>query len=247
MTVPNQMQVGQPIPAMARPATTKAPFPPNWALKVIMAVTGAIFVAFVVFHLAGNLKIFLGQESLNHYAEWLQQDILYPLIPHGWFVWIFRGVMLTCLILHVYAAAVVRARGSKARGKHKRQGLRGFENFQARNMLVTGLVLLFFLIFHLLDLTVGAAPAASGEFVRRDAYSNVINSFHRPAVSLFYILAMGTLFLHLAHGLWSVVNDLGATGHRLRAFVFAISGGLALLIMLGNIVIPVAVMFGWIA
>ncbi len=246
MTVPNQTQEGQPIPAMARPATTKPPFPPSWALKVIMAITGVILAAFVVFHLVGNLKIFLGRESLNHYAEWLQGDLLYPLIPHGWFVWIFRAVMLTSLLLHIYAAGGVRSRAAKARGKHKRQGLRGLENFQARNMLVTGLVLLFFLIFHLLDLTIGARPAASGEFVRFDAYDNVINSFSRPAVSIFYILAMGTLFLHLAHGLWSVVNDLGATGHRLRAVVFAISGGVALLIMFGNIVIPVAVMLGWV-
>lgn len=246
MTVQPQTQKGTPVPAMARPATTKPPFPPSWVLKVTMAVTGTILVGFVIFHMIGNLKIFLGEEALDHYAYWLQEDILAPLVPHGWFKWIFRAVMLVAFLLHIYAAGTIRGRAGKARGKFKRVGLKGMGNFQARNMLVTGVVLLFFLIFHLLDLTVGASPAASSSFEHGAVFNNVVDSFSRPAVSLFYILAMGTLFLHLAHGLWSVVNDLGATGHRLRATVWAISGGLALLIMLGNIAIPFAVMFGWV-
>ncbi|MGV1006110.1 MAG: succinate dehydrogenase cytochrome b subunit [Candidatus Nanopelagicales bacterium] len=231
---------------MARPATTKPPFPPNWVLKVTMAVTGVILVGFVIFHLVGNLKIFLGEEALNHYAHWLQEDLLVPLVPTGWFKWIFRAILLVCFVAHILAAFAVRGRASKARGKFKRSGLKGMANFQARNMLVTGVVLCLFVVFHLLDLTLGVHPAASGEFEHLQPYANVINSFHRPVVSLFYILAMGTLFLHLAHGLWSVVNDLGATGHRLRALVLALSGAVALLIMLGNIAIPFAVMFGWV-
>lgn len=208
-----------------------------------MAVTGLILFGFVAFHMVGNLKIFLGEEALNHYAEWLQQDLLAPLIPEGWFIWIFRAVMTVCLVSHMYAAWVLRQRGRAARGSFKRTGLKGLGNFQARNMLVTGVVLFLFLVFHLLDLTIGKG-VASPEFVDMQAYDNVIYSFSRPAVAIFYILAMVVLFLHLAHGLWSTVNDLGSTGHRLRATVWALAGVVALLIMAGNIAIPVAVMTG---
>lgn len=235
---------GQAVPAVARPATTKPPAPPSWVLKVVMAATGVVLVGFVIVHMVGNLKIFLGEEALNHYAVWLQKDLLYPLVPEGWFIWIFRGFMTICLVAHIWAASSLRARAARARGKFKRRGMKGLGNFQARNMLVTGFVLLFFLIFHLLDLTIGADPVASGSFEHLSAYDNVVASFSRPAVSVFYILAMVILFLHLAHGLWSVVNDLGATGHRLRATVWALAGAVALLIMAGNIAIPFAVMTG---
>ena len=95
--------------------------------------------------------------------------------------------------------------------------------------------------------TTGTQPAATDEFVAGEAYANIVASFQRPAVAAFYILAIGTLTLHLAHGLWSVVNDLGATGRRLRATGAALAGGLGLLILLGNLVIPVAVLTGVVA
>lgn len=239
----------QAIPAVARPATTRPRFPSTWVLKVWMAITGTVLVAFVIFHMAGNLKVFLGKEDINTYAFWLQEDFLAPLIPHGWFVWIFRMVLLACVLVHIYAAVAIRRRGRVARGGFKRTGLKGLANFQARSMLVTGTVLACFIVFHILDLTVGARPIAAEGFQHVEgehayAYENLVASFERPGVAIFYILAMGVLFLHLAHGTWSVVNDLGATGRRLRAFVFAIAGALALLVMLGNIAIPFAVMIG---
>jgi len=212
-----------------------------------MAVTGTVFGAFVVFHLVGNLKVFLGPEEFDGYAHWLQQDLLAPLVPHGWFIWIFRATLTVCLVAHVWAAVVLRHRARAARGPHRRQGLRSFRSFQARSMLVTGAVLLFFVVFHVLDLTTGTQPAASDQFVRGDAYANLVHSFQRPAVAAFYMLAIGTLFLHLAHGLWSVVNDLGATGRRLRATGAAVAGVVGLLVLVGNLLIPVAVLTGVVA
>lgn len=232
------------MPAVARPSTQRAPFPPSWALKVILAVTGTILVAFVIFHMFGNLKVFLGKEAINHYAFWLQRDLLVPLIPEGWFVWIFRGVLAACIVAHAYAAVVVRRRARKARGVGKSRKIASLRNFQARNMLVTGVVLALFIVFHILDLTVGARPVASSEFEHLNAYDNMVHSFSRPAVSAFYIVAMGMLFLHLVHGLWSVVNDLGGTGRRLRATVLAIAGIAGLVVLLGNIAIPIAVLVG---
>lgn len=232
------------VPAAARPATTRPPVPATWVLKVVMAVTGTIFGVFVVFHLVGNLKVFLGPEEFDAYAHWLQRDLLAPLVPHGWFIWIFRAVLTLSLVAHVWAAVVLRRRARVARGPHRRQGMRTFRSFQARSMLVTGAVLLFFVVFHVLDLTTGTQPAASAEFVHGSAYANLVHSFQRPVVAAFYMLAIGTLFLHLAHGLWSVVNDLGATGRRLRATGAAVAGIVGLLVLVGNLLIPVAVLTG---
>jgi len=212
-----------------------------------MAVTGSVLVVFAVVHLVGNLKIFLGPENLDGYAHWLHEDLLAPLVPHGWFIWIFRVVMLTALVAHVWAAVVLRRRARLARGPHRRQGLRGLRSFQARSMLVTGTVLLLFVVFHVLDITTGTRPAATDEFVAGQAYDNIVSSFQRPAVAAFYILAIGTLTLHLAHGLWSVVNDLGATGRRLRATGAAVAGIAGLLILVGNLIIPIAVLTGVVA
>lgn len=244
MSTPVRANAEELVPAASRPATTRPPFPPNWVLKVTLAITGTIFISFVVIHLFGNLKVFLGKEALNHYAFWLQRDLLAPLVPEGWFIWIFRGVLAFCLVAHVYAAIVVRLRARQARGPFRRKNLKGFRAFQARNMLVTGTVLFLFLMFHLLDLTVGAKPVASGKFEHLNAYDNLVHSFERPAVSVFYVAAMVLLFLHVAHGLWSVVNDLGGTGKRLRATFTALAGIVALALLLGNALIPLAVMFG---
>ncbi len=212
-----------------------------------MAVTGSVLVVFAVVHLVGNLKIFLGPEHLDGYAHWLHEDLLAPLVPHGWFIWIFRVVMLTALVAHVWAGVVLRRRARLARGPHRRQGMRGLRSFQARSMLVTGTVLLLFVVFHVLDITTGTRPAATDEFVAGQAYDNIVSSFQRPAVAAFYILAIGTLTLHLAHGLWSVVNDLGATGRRLRATGAAVAGIVGLLILVGNLIIPIAVLTGVVA
>ncbi|KAB2583517.1 succinate dehydrogenase, partial [Rhodococcus erythropolis] len=76
------------------------------------------------------------------------------------------------------------------------------------------------------------------------AYDNLIASFERPLVASFYIVAMALLAMHLAHGLWSAVNDLGVTGQRLRQIAVALSGIFALVVMVGNMSIPIAVMTG---
>lgn len=232
------------VPSVARPATTRPPSPPTWGLKVALAVTGTVFTGFAVFHLFGNLKVFLGREELNHYAFWLQRDLLAPLVPEGWFVWIFRGLLTLCLVVHVSAAVTVRGRARRARGSSPRKKLRGVRAFQARSMMVTGTVLLLFIVFHVLDLTVGAAPVASDQFEHLNAYDNLVHSFERPAVAFFYVAAMVVLLLHVAHGLWSVVNDLGGTGRRLRAVGAALAGLVGLVLLLGNALIPLAVLTG---
>lgn len=230
-----------------KPLREKPTFP-TWALKLTMAVTGVIFGLFVLVHMIGNLKIYLpdvdGRKDLDIYAEFLR-ELLVPLLPHGWFLWIFRIVLLTCLVLHVYGAFALVGRAHQSRGKFKRTGLMGgLNSFTARSMIVTGIVLLAFIIFHILDLTAGVAPAAPEAFERGAAYANVVASFSRPGVAIFYVIAMVVLFLHLSHGLWTAVSDLGITGKRWRAVLLFVSYLIPALVLVGNSTIPLGVMFG---
>ncbi|MCQ9342698.1 succinate dehydrogenase cytochrome b subunit [Corynebacterium sp. 153RC1] len=223
---------------------------PTWALKLTMAITGLIFAGFVVFHMVGNLKIFLphyedGTHPIDHYAHWLQQDVLYPLVPHGWFVWIFRAVLLAAIILHVYGAFALTKRSQQSRGKFRRTDLvGGFNSFTTKTMLVTGIVLLAFIIFHILDLTVGVAPAASDVFVHGEVYANMVASFSRWPVTIFYVIAMLVLFLHLSHGIWLATSDLGITGKRWRAVLLFLSYLVPAVVLIGNISIPLAIATG---
>jgi succinate dehydrogenase / fumarate reductase cytochrome b subunit len=206
-----------------------------------MALTGSVFVAFVAFHMAGNLKVFLGAEDFNHYARWLR-TLLNPLVPGSGFLWLFRAVLVACLVLHVYSGLTIWIRARRARGIRGRKTL--VKRISSRNMIWTGLILLCFIVFHILDLTLGTRPAASSEFVADEAYNNLVASFERPSVALFYCLAMVLLAFHLSHGIWSLVNDFGATSKRLRSFWFIFAGAVALVIVLGNLSIPIAVQAG---
>ncbi|WP_083914432.1 succinate dehydrogenase cytochrome b subunit [Nocardia concava] len=221
--------------------------PSSVTLKLVMAGTGIVFALFVLVHMIGNLKVYLGAEHFDEYAHWLR-TLFEPLLPYEGTLWIFRVVLLSCLIAHVGSAVLLTGRAHRARGRFRRKGL-GLRSFTARTMLVSGLVLLLFIIFHILDLTVGARPFASDEFedatrTTSYAYDNLIASFERPAVGAFYLLAMAVLGAHLIHGLWTAVNDLGITGQRLRQVCVAIGGVLALAVMVGNMTIPIAVWTG---
>ena len=169
---------------------------PTWALKLTMAITGLIFGGFVLIHMIGNLKVFMpmhdGHYPIDQYGEFLR-EVGYPLIPHEGVLWIFRITLLASLILHVYGAFAITGRAHQSRGKFRRTNLMGgLNSFTARTMIVTGIVLLAFIIFHILDLTMGVAPAASDTFEHGAIYANLMASFSRWPVAIFYIIAVPT-------------------------------------------------------
>lgn len=233
--------------------TTKAlrekPGFPSWAMKLTMAVTGVIFALFVLVHMIGNLKVYLGAESFNHYADWLR-EFGSPAMPETVLLWIFRLVLLAALILHIGCAFALLGRAHQSRGRFRRKKMRsGWWTFAARNMPVTGIVLLLFIIFHLLDLTLGVKPAASADFQHavdgsHAAFQNLVSSFERPAVAIIYIVAMVILFAHLSHGIWDAALDLGVTGKKGLKVTMWVAYLLPAIVMIGNISIPLAVLFG---
>ncbi|TDT33815.1 succinate dehydrogenase cytochrome b subunit [Naumannella halotolerans] len=215
----------------------------NFWAKTIMAITGLIFAAFVFVHMYGNLHIYYGAQAFDEYAHWLR-TLLEPLLPYSGVLWILRVVLLICLVLHVGCAVLLHVRSRQARGPHRRPGLRRTEAWLARSMLASGVIIGLFVIFHILDLTIGLQPAATDVFTHGAAYANLVASFRRPLVAAFYILAMLVLSAHLAHGIWAAANDLGATGKRLRQVAVIVAGLVALAVCVGNISIPVMVLTG---
>lgn len=223
-----------------------APRIPSWALKVTMAITGTIFVLFVFAHMVGNLKAFISPEDYNHYALFFH-TALYPLLPVDAMLWILRTVLGVSLVLHVGAAVTITARARASRGAYRRKKL-NLRSFGARNMLVTGIVLLGFLVFHLLDLTAGKVVATDDyRHVTPDtsyAYENLIASFQRPWAAAIYAATLLLLTLHLAHGIWTIVSDLGGSARRLRTITAVVAGLVALVVLVGNIALPIAVTTG---
>lgn len=224
----------------------------NAALKVTMAVSGIAFVAYVFVHMVGNLKVFLGRDDMNHYAAFLR-EFLVPLLPHGWFLWIFRAVMAVGLIAHVGSAAVLTVR-SRAAGRARTTRGRAvpwWRSFTSRTMAVSGVVIGAFVAFHIADLTLGVAgadefrhPERVGGTTEYYAYENLVGSFERVPVALFYVVAMLALGAHTLHGAWSVIHDLGVTGAVARRRLWILGTVIAAAVVTGNIAIPLAVQFG---
>jgi len=230
--------------------TVAAPKPvryPSWVLKTIMAITGPIWAAFLTVHLVGNLKIYTGPEHFDTYANWLKHAFE-PLFPYQGVLWILRAVLLVALLLHIASGLTLWTRGRAARGSFKAKKT-DFQSISASLMLLSGVLILCFVIFHLMDLTLGAQPVATNQFQDYStdqswAYQNLVASFKRPWSAAIYIGMMIFLALHISHGIKTVAQDLGAMGHRVRALFAIVGGALAVAILLGNASIPIAVLTG---
>ncbi|MDN8596850.1 succinate dehydrogenase cytochrome b subunit [Corynebacterium tuberculostearicum] len=221
---------------------------PSWVLKLIMAVTGLLFALFVVGHMAGNLKLYLpahgGEEALDEYGAFLR-SMGEPLFPHEGALWIIRAVLLVAIIAHIYGAIALTARSKASRGKFRRSNLMGgLDSFATKTMLVSGIVLLLFIIFHLLDLTMGVQPIAPDGFAEGAVKANMIATFSRWPVTIVYVIAMCFLFLHLTHGIRLAASDLGITGAKWRQTFLILAYIIPAVVCIGNIVMPLSVALG---
>ena len=229
-----------------RPRIRTQPRFPSWAAKLVMAVTGLLFVAFVLFHMVGNLKVYTGAEHFDSYAHWLR-TLLYPLVPNEGVLWALRVVLVLALIAHVGCALLLLRRSRASAGRDKGRGRGGASAFGARMMLPTGIVLLLFVVVHVLDLTTGTRPVSPEGFRSGSAYANLIASFSRPWMAAVYGITMLVLSLHVAHGTLLAVQDIGGTGATLRRIAAAVGGIAALALLLGNASIPLSVQMGWLS
>jgi succinate dehydrogenase / fumarate reductase cytochrome b subunit len=211
--------------------------------KVIMAVTGVVLVGFAIAHMLGNLKIFLGAETIDTYAVYLR-TMGEPLFPYSGLLWVVRVGLLACVALHITAAVQLTRMNWVARPRDYDTKQSIATTYAARTMRWSGVILVLFIIYHLLHLTAGAVGFQSGEFRHLSVYHNVVAGFSVWYVALFYIVAMACLCLHLDHGIWSLLQTLGWNNARTTRPLQALSRGVALVVYVGFISVPVAVLAG---
>ena len=211
--------------------------------KYVMALTGVALLLFVLAHMLGNLQIFRGQQVFNDYAAGMQS--LGPIL------WIMRLGLLGIFVAHVASAVRLTLRNRAARPVRYAGQVPLASTYASRTMLMSGIIVTLFVVFHLLHLTVGvthpehhALRDAAG---RPDVYSAFILGFRQAPVTLAYVLAMVALGMHLSHGVSSLFQSLGWNAPRYRGLTRLAGQGIAALIVLGNILMPLACLFGWIS
>jgi succinate dehydrogenase / fumarate reductase cytochrome b subunit len=203
--------------------------------KAIMAVTGIALFGFIIGHLLGNLQIFAPPEKINHYAAFLK--------AHLGLVWTARIVLLIAVGLHIWSSFELWLLQREARPVKYVKKANLNSSYASRTMLWSGPIILAFVIWHLLQFTFGTVhPGAP--FSQHDVYSNVVLGFRVWPVSLFYIIAMVMLCYHLYHGLWSMFQTLGFSHPVYTPWIKGIARTVAILIAIGYISIPVAVLAG---
>ena len=212
--------------------------------KVVMAVTGIVLVGFVVAHMLGNLKIFLGAPTIDAYAAFLR-TMGEPLFPYSALLWLARIVLIACVVLHITAAVQLTRMNWAARPQGYDTKHAIATTYAARTTRWSGVILALFIIYHLLHLTGGVVGFEPGAFQHLAVYHNVVASFSVGYISLFYIVAMACLCLHLDHGIWSMLQTLGWNNARTTTALKGLSRGLALIVFAGFISVPVAVLAGW--
>jgi succinate dehydrogenase / fumarate reductase cytochrome b subunit len=203
--------------------------------KVVMALSGLVLVGFVLAHMAGNLQVYLGPHALNEYSASLHEML------HGAGLWIARAGLLVAVGLHIWAATSLTLAERGARPEGYRAVRHRESTYASRTMVWSGPLLLLFIVYHLLHLTFGVVH---GSFIEGDVYHNVVAGFRVWPVSAFYIVAMLALGLHLRHGVWSMLQTLGLSHPRWNGLRSALATAIALIVVVGNISMPVAVLAG---
>ncbi|RAY14524.1 succinate dehydrogenase [Actinomadura craniellae] len=204
-----------------------------------MAVTGGLLLLFVTAHMVGNLKFFFGAEEFDGYAAWLR-TIGAPALHHEWFLWIQRTGLLLCVLLHIGTATSLAVRARRARPVRYRHRPAVQGSYAARTMRWGGVIVALFVVYHLLDLTVGVLNP-HGE--HGEVHANVVADFapERWYVTLFYALAVIVLGFHVQHGLRSAFQSLGRGDARTLDLV---ATGYAVALVVGFLAVPVAVLVG---
>jgi succinate dehydrogenase cytochrome b subunit len=209
--------------------------------KYAMALTGIAMMGYVLAHMIGNLKMYLGADEINHYGEFLR-ELLVPLAPRTVVLWGLRLGLIGALVLHVHAAYSLTQMNRHARSV-KYQTERDYQvaNFASRTMRWTGVIVLLFVVWHLADLTWGWANPG---FERGNVYRNVDASLSRIPVAALYVVANIALGVHLFHGAWSLFQSMGWNRPRFNKWRRAFAIGFATLIVVGNVSFPIAVLAG---
>jgi succinate dehydrogenase / fumarate reductase cytochrome b subunit len=210
--------------------------------KAVMAASGILLAGFVLGHMLGNLKLYQGPEKFNAYAEGLR-EFGAPFFGHGQFLWLVRLLLLAAVALHVHSAWALTLVNRSARPVPYARRDVVQASYAARTMRWGGVILLLFVVYHLAHFTWGFAWAHP-DFVPGDVHHNVVAGFRVWWVASLYLLAQAALYFHLDHGAWSLFQSLGWSGPVCDRWRRPLARGLALVVTLGNVSVPLAVLGG---
>ena len=218
--------------------------------KYLMALTGLGLTLFVIVHMLGNLLVFAGRDALNSYAHMLKEN--------GELLWLFRGGLLTIFVVHVYLGITLTLDNKAARPVPYAREDTVQASWASRHMMLTGLVLLAFIVYHLAHFTFGWVQKTSEgtsylevkdysmdpAHPRADVYAMVVAGFQNPYITASYVVAMVFLWLHLWHGGSSWFQSLGLNHPRYWGVMQYIGPVIATVVLVGNCSIPLAILGG---
>lgn len=211
-------------------------------LKLMMAGSGIVFIGFVLLHMYGNLKAFGGELAFNEYAEHLR-TIGTPMLPYAGVLWIIRVVLIVSLVVHVSSAITLWHRAGKARSQKYAMKKNLASSLSSRTMRWGGVTLLLFIVWHLINFTIGKVNVTGGP--TNNPFELVYDSFSTWWLTLIYLLAMLALGFHLHHGTWSAAQTLGWTNTaRSRRTAKALGWVVAIVIAGGFALVPLGVLVG---
>ncbi len=208
--------------------------------KIIMAVTGFVLVAFVCVHLLGNSSVFIGADAINAYAQKLHSL--------GPFVWVFRLVMLAAFVIHIFFGIQLTLENRAATPEKNVQIKRLKTGFGAETMIVSGLVILAFVIYHLLHFTFRVTNpdiyVPLGDHGMINVFVMIVQGFSSALPVIIYLVGLFFLFLHVSHGIQSLFQTLGLSNDKSLPFMGMVSKLVGVVLLVGYISIPMLVVFG---
>jgi succinate dehydrogenase / fumarate reductase, cytochrome b subunit len=208
--------------------------------KVLVALSGLGLAGFVLFHMLGNLQVFEGANALNSYAAFLREM---PIL-----LWAARLGLFGVVSMHIGLAVrlVMHNRRARPVGYAVREYRQA--SVASRTMALTGGLLLLFIVFHLLHLTVGVVDSSFTDRLdaqgHRDVFAKVIHAFQNPLFVVLYLAGQVVLGLHLSHALSSTLQTLGIEHPILERLFRGAGPVVALLVVAGNMAIILAVALG---
>jgi succinate dehydrogenase / fumarate reductase cytochrome b subunit len=207
--------------------------------KIVTAATGVLLIAFLLGHMYGNMKVFQGPEALNAYAAWLQG---HPLL------WGLRAGLVTLFATHIYVTLTLARDNRAARPVGYEKYRPRSSSFFSRYMILTGLVILAFLIYHLMHFTFGVIDADNTRLLdaqqRLDVYSSVVQTFQNPWITSSYVIAMVLLGFHLWHGTTSAFQTFGVRHENYETLLRVVAAFLVAALVIGNCSIPLLIYAG---
>jgi succinate dehydrogenase / fumarate reductase cytochrome b subunit len=207
--------------------------------KAVMAVTGIVFLLFLIAHMLGNLKIFLGKAEYNNYAAWLR-TMGSPAVPANWGLGIISVILGVCVLLHIGSAVELALRARRARPV-RYYGGRPKQGYASRTMRTGAILVALFIVYHLLDLTF---RVLNPKGILGDPYDNVVADFRSPLVTAFYVICLIVLGFHIRHGVWSALQTLGRSNARRQRAINIFAIAFSVFLIGGFLAVPFGVVIG---